>query len=757
MKQFFSSLLLPFVVLSLLLTSLIVGCAKQASPEGGPYDMTPPRLIKSDPSNGATHFSGKKIKLTFNENVKVEKSNEKVIFAPPQNTNPRILSGTGKSITIIFEDSLHSNTTYTIDFTDAIVDLNEGNPLEGFVFAFSTGDKIDSMEIRGQVLDARGLYPIPNVFVGVHKEGADSLFRTQAFLRTGRTMSDGSFVITHLAPGKYRLFALNDLDHSFSYSQRSEGFAFLSEAVEAVAPSPQEETPLPFAADSAKKDSLNATPKSADFSDFSGQKADSILGRNEKPDHLLLYSIDLPQKQFLQKSARQDSTRLTLTFSQPLEQLPLVRLLDAPVEKKGLLLPQIDEKRKEVTYWITDSNYYRRDTLQLLTEYATLDSLEHPKLQTDTLKLIYRAQKKGQAQKKSRDKGNAPSLSQGTSEQGISGSSSQGKETRKEGAEAKRNAGNNTGETPASTPPQEDDEEKTPHLTPQLAKSSSPFALSPRDTLAITFAQPPIHADTAGVHLYSVTDSVETPQPVQLRLHPEQALELQILADLQFDTKYRLQLDSAAIRSCYGVPNRAASLDIALESADKFGAISLSFDSLATHGATAYVEILSEDNRVLITRPVLPDSTITLDMLPAGSYYGRLWIDQNNNGKWDAGHYPTSQPEPSYLYPKAMTIQPKFTNEIHWNATEVPLSKQRPSGLKLSEETSQRADQMNQKRQRTNLNEEYIKRMRERYGDKWNPSNADRRILGLPTRAEEKAARQAEEEAKKEKRARQQK
>lgn len=85
-------------------------------------------------------------------------------------------------------------------------------------------------------------------------------------------MSDGSFVITHLAPGKYHLFALNDLDHSFSYSQRSEGFAFLSEAVEAVAPSPQEETPLPFAADSAKKDSLNATPKSADFSDFLGRK-----------------------------------------------------------------------------------------------------------------------------------------------------------------------------------------------------------------------------------------------------------------------------------------------------------------------------------------------------------------------------------------------------------------------------------------------------------------------------------------------------
>nr|WP_314668557.1 Ig-like domain-containing protein [uncultured Porphyromonas sp.] len=756
MKQF-SPLLLPFVVLSLLLTSLIIGCAKQASPEGGPYDMTPPRLIKSDPSNGATHFSGKKIKLTFNENVKVEKSNEKVIFAPPQNMTPRILSGTGKSITIIFEDSLHSNTTYTIDFTDAIVDLNEGNPLEGFVFAFSTGDKLDSMEIRGQVLDAQGLYPVPNIFVGVHREGPDSLFRTQAFLRTGRTMSDGSFVITHLAPGKYRLFALNDLDHTFSYSQRSEGFAFLNEPVEAVAPSTKAEKAASFAADSVKESSQEAPPESADSLENPGQKPTSVPGKKEEPDHLLLYSVDLPQKNFLQKSARQDSTRITLSFSQPLEQLPHVRILGAPLEKKDLLLPQIDEKRKEVTYWITDSNYCKQDTLHVLAQYPSLDSLEHPTLQTDTLKLIYRAPKKGVIRKKIEERRNKVAQSQRNAEKPLSASSAQGGEANHDGPKEMVAPSNSVGDDPASSNTTLEVDEKNPHLTPQLVRSTSPFALTPRDTMAIAFAQPPIHIDTSKVHLYSVVDSTETPQTVQLRLHPEQALQLQILADLRLGTKYRLQLDSAAIHSCYGIPSRTSSLDLELESEDKFGAITLTFDSLATRGATAYVEILSEDNKVLIARPILPDSTITLDMLPAGSYYGRLWIDQNNNGKWDAGHYPTSQPEPSYLYPKAMTIQAKFTNEIHWNVTEVPLSKQRPSGLKLSEEASRRAAQSEQKRERNNLNEEYIKRMRERYGEKWNPSNSDRRILGMPTRAEEKATRKAEEEAQKEKRAKLQK
>lgn len=757
MKPFNSPLLLPFAILALLLTSLIIGCAKQASPEGGPYDMTPPKLIKSTPGNGAVRFSGNKIKLTFDENVKMEKSNEKVIFAPPQNTTPRILSGTGKSITIVFEDSLLSNTTYTIDFTDAIVDLNEGNPLEGFVFAFSTGDKIDSMEIRGQVLDARGLYPIPNIFVGVHREGPDSLFRTRPLLRTGRTMSDGSFVISHLAPGKYRLFALNDLDHTFSYSQRSEGFAFLAESVEAVAPTSKGESTPSFAADSVKKDSLNTTSIAAKTSDTTGLKMDSILGKKEEPEHLLLYSVDLLQKQFLQKSARQDSTRFSLSFSQPLEQLPLVRLVGAPFDAKDLLLPQVGEKRTEVMYWITDSNYYKQDTLQLLAQYTTLDSLEQPMLQSDTLKLIHRHQKRVQTTKKTIEGGNKATLTPKSNEKSNSTSTSTSKVLPTDGEATTNTPSTDKGKKLLSDESMVSDDDRSPHLTPQLAKSTLPFAQSPRDTLAITFAQPPTHIDTAGIHLYSVIDSVETLQPAALRPRSEHALELQLLADLQFGTKYRLQIDSAAIHSCYGIPNRASSLEFALESADKFGAIALTLDSLATQGASAYLEILSEDNRVLISCPAPIDTAITFDMLPAGNYYGRLWIDRNNNGKWDAGHYPTSQPEPSYLYPKAMAIQPKFTNEIRWNATAIPLSQQRPSGLKLDEEASKNAAQSSQRQQRTNLNEEYVKRMRERYGNNWNPSNADRKILGLPTRAEEKAARKAEEEALKANRVKRQK
>lgn len=747
MKKSGSALSASAVLLLIFLTYIVGSCAKQGTPEGGPYDMTPPRFIKSTPINGSVQVKGNKIKLTFDENVKVEKSNEKVIFTPPQNTPPRIISGTGKSITIIFEDSLQSNTTYVIDFTDAIVDLNEGNPLEGFVFAFSTGDKIDSMEIRGRVFDAEGLYPIPDLMVGVHKEDVDSLFQKRPLLRTGKTLSDGSFVISHLAPGRYRLFALNDLDHSFSYSQRTEGFAFLPQMVDAVAPKPKQSDQDTL----QKRDSIRPSGSSALITPHKNIERDSSMQKKENltVEHLLLYSVDILKRTYLQKSARPDSTLFTLSFTQPLETLPQVRIIGAPSESQSLLLPQVKEKRMEVSYWITDSTYYKQDTLQIEARYDTLDSLEHPTLQTDTLKLIYRPSKK-----KRLDNQRSEGLNL-TSSNGFGG---QGNSTHLTGAsntpkEAVPSAPLHTQETGASVADSAQmTRELTPHLHPEFVKKESHFALSPRDTIAIRFEQPPLHIDTNKVHFYSVEDSTETPHPLHLRLHPENALQLQLLAPLQIGTQYRLRLDSAAIHSCYGMPNRATTLDFSIENEEKFGTLSLRIDSLQQHQGKAYFELRSEDNNIIMTREAIPDSLLLLDLLPAGTFYGHLWIDLNGNGKWDPAHYPTHQPEPSFFYSKPIGIQAKFTNEIRWNPTEEPLMKQRPSGLKIPEEAGNKNTQSGEKRQRQNLNEEYVKRMRERYGPKWNPSDHDRKILGLPSRAEEKVQRKAEEEALKAKR-----
>ena len=128
-----------------------------------------------------------------------------------------------------------------------------------------------------------------------------------------------------------------------------------------------------------------------------------------------------------------------------------MRILGAPLEKKDLLLPQIDEKRKEVTYWITDSNYCKQDTLQVLAQYPSLDSLEHPTLQTDTLKLIYRAPKKGVIRKKIEERRNKVAQSQRSTEKPLSASSDQGGEANHDGPKEMVAPGNSVGDDPASS------------------------------------------------------------------------------------------------------------------------------------------------------------------------------------------------------------------------------------------------------------------------------------------------------------------
>lgn len=136
-------------------------------------------------------------------------------------------------------DSLKPNTTYTIDFSDAISDNNEGNPLGNYTYSFSTGEQIDTMEVSGYVIEAKTLEPVKGIMVGLYPANGseyldensdsqwnDSIFRTRPFLRVSRTDSRGHFVIKGIANGSYRIFALKDVDGNYCYTQKNEMVAF---------------------------------------------------------------------------------------------------------------------------------------------------------------------------------------------------------------------------------------------------------------------------------------------------------------------------------------------------------------------------------------------------------------------------------------------------------------------------------------------------------------------------------------------------
>ncbi len=154
---------LLIVSLSHLLTfSLFTSCARMGSPDGGWFDDDPPVVIGSEPADQSTNVKSKKIAILFNEYIKLEDATNKVIVSPPQLEVPEIKAA-GKKIIVELQDTLKENTTYTIDFSDAISDNNEGNPMGSYTYSFSTGDHIDTMEVSGYVLDASNLEPIKGI------------------------------------------------------------------------------------------------------------------------------------------------------------------------------------------------------------------------------------------------------------------------------------------------------------------------------------------------------------------------------------------------------------------------------------------------------------------------------------------------------------------------------------------------------------------------------------------------------------------
>lgn len=357
------SRLLP-VVLTVL---LIAACANIGRPDGGPYDEQPPLMLKSTPAQGATNVTRKKATIEFDEYIVLENVSEKVVISPPQRQQAEV-QAVGKHITINFVDSLRDSTTYTVDFSDAIVDNNEGNALENFVYTFSTGDVIDTMEVSGAVLNASDLEPMKGVLVGLYSDLADSAFKTKQMERIGRTDSRGRFRIKGVKPGSYKIYALNDNDQNYMFSQKSENLAFLDSAIV-----PSSFPDVRF--DTVWVDTVTIdTVIKVDYTHF-------------VPDDIVLKAFQEEYKvQHLMKNDRSDKRKFTLFFNTRADSLPVVRGLNFDSDDAFIVEPSL--KNDTVSYWIKDSLIYDMDTLRLAVTYMTTDSMSLPVRVTDTINTV---------------------------------------------------------------------------------------------------------------------------------------------------------------------------------------------------------------------------------------------------------------------------------------------------------------------------------------------------------------------------------
>ena len=209
---------------------ILKSCANKGYPQGGPKDEVGPEVVYEKPYSYSTNFDGKNVKIYFDEFVQLKEIAEKFIFSPPLKKNPKV-SLRGKYIHIDLGDTLRENTTYSMDFADAIVDNNEGNPLGFYRYVFSTGEHIDTMEVGGQIISAESNEPMQKVMVLLYEEKKDSMPLLQIPDYIGRTDSVGRFRITNIRQSSYRVYALEDADKNKKYSPEVEMFAYLDSIV----------------------------------------------------------------------------------------------------------------------------------------------------------------------------------------------------------------------------------------------------------------------------------------------------------------------------------------------------------------------------------------------------------------------------------------------------------------------------------------------------------------------------------------------
>lgn len=349
---------------------LLAACASIGRPEGGPVDNEPPVFVSANPMPGSTGVDRRTLTLQFDENVQLDDPFNKVVVSPVQTLAPTITAN-GRRITVSLRDSLIPNTTYTIDFGDAVKDLNEGNILDGFAVDFSTGSAIDTLRISGLVVQASNLEPAQDMIVAAYSNLSDSAIRTLRPDRIARTDQYGHFTIRNLAQIPYRIYALRDLNRDFHWD-RSEDIAWLDSTV----------TPT-------------VHPITVTDTLLTAAGADSLISRTGVQylpnDILLTWFNEDYRAQYLKDYRRIDARRASVILGAPPTEPVRIRAVGGVLDGQSFeqwSLPQYSAQRDSLTLWLSHPDAIAADSLMLAVTYQRPDSTDRLCTVTDTLRFF---------------------------------------------------------------------------------------------------------------------------------------------------------------------------------------------------------------------------------------------------------------------------------------------------------------------------------------------------------------------------------
>ncbi len=598
---------------------LAASCASMGTPSGGRRDEEPPRFVKGNPAPGSLNVNQPKITIDFNEIVNVKDAFSKVVVSPPSKSVPRV-SSSGKRVTVEFQDTLLPNTTYTIDFADCIEDNNEGNKLRGFTYTFSTGAEIDTLRISGMVLSALEAEPQQGMVVAAYTNLADSAFSTLMPTRVAKTDDRGRFTIRGLAPGSYRIYAVNDVDNDMHHANPEEDMAFYDVIVS------------PYSEPTTVTDTIW---------DLKNARIDTVVERQAVkylPNDILLRSYPTNiRPQYLAKYERMDSTRISMIFNAPMETAPPVKLIDYPDLEDWYVLEK-SAQNDTLTFWLRD-NVISIDTLRVATTFPRQDKDRNIVMATDTLRLTTLRLPGAKANPKKE------------------------KKLKKEEIEAARA------------------DSLRRLLMPINFGSNTQEVYAP---LTMNFDVPVSKLDTTAFRMEMKVDTLWIPAPGTLSINRADTLSPRkyiINYPWEYDTDYRLQVDTLAATGMDGRVTAPKTHNIKVKSESDYCSLTLTLSDWDST-TPAFVELLNTTDKP-VRRVVVEDSKAFFPFLAPGKYYARIIEDDNGNGIFDTGNLDKNlQPEVAYYYPKIINIKKNWDKVEPWEVWGSAIDLMKPERLK---------------------------------------------------------------------------
>lgn len=609
--------------------SMLGACASMGRPTGGDYDIEPPVYVKSNPAIGSTGVSRNHITIDFNENVQVEDVMNKVVVSPAQKNIPQITAN-GHRVSVELRDTMLENTTYTIDFSDAISDLNEKNVLDGFAIDFSTGDSIDTLCISGMVFEARNLEPAQGVLVGVYSNLSDTAITTLPLERIAKTNQLGQFTVRGLKPGNYHIYAINDINRDYHWD-RSEDVAFYDVT---VSPRAENTTITDTLTASDGTDSIVTVPHTKYYPN----------------DILLTWFNEGYTPQYLKDYSRQERRKLLIKFSAPSDTLPEIRLLNGV--DSGMQIDRWARLNTRATldsleYFITDTAVIAQDTMMLEMRYLRTDTLDQLTWGTDTLRVLFKGAREEKRQKE---------------------------EAVKKAAERRKRAekkGENIDSIEAA------EAAKLTFLKVTAPGGSTQEIYNP---LYIDVDQPLDTMIAGGIRMLMLNDTIwdTIVAPPLERIDSFGLLKFKLDMKWEPGVKYKFVVDSAAMIGVYNEWNNTFYHEFTTRKLEDYSALYFNVTGVSD---SAVVEVLDKGDKP-VAEATLKGGMAEFPYMQPGTYYARLFIDRNGNGKWDTGSLTDSiQPEEVYYYPKKIVLKKNWDVEQSWNIYDTPIDLQKPKEI----------------------------------------------------------------------------